>query len=162
MQETQEIWVWSLGQEDPLEEVMATHSRILAWEITWIEESGGWQFMGSQGVGHDWVTKQRQHVLQESSYPKHKGAHSAHLEVQPGNPSVHKGAAFLVREKHVSFFSFLTMGTTQPVPRHQKWDTRYVPPGRFKPRLKATSLLKAARWLPWTGGRPGSSQRWGG
>ena len=41
MQEIQEIWVRSLGQEDPLEEGMATHSRILAWEITWTEESGG-------------------------------------------------------------------------------------------------------------------------
>ena len=162
MQEIQEIWVWSLGQEDPLEEGMATHSRILAWEITWTEQSGGWQTvtMGSQGVGHDWATKQWQHVLQESSYPKHKGTLSAHLKVQPWNPSVHKGAAFLLREKHVSFF--LMVGTVQPVPRHQKWDTRYIPPGRFKPRLQATSLQKAARWLPCTGGRPGSFQCWGG
>ena len=40
VQETQEIQVQSLGQEDPLEE-MATHSSILAWETTWIEEPGG-------------------------------------------------------------------------------------------------------------------------
>ena len=38
MQETQEIWVQSLGQEDPLEEGMATHSSIHAWEIPWTEE----------------------------------------------------------------------------------------------------------------------------
>ena len=37
----QEIWVRSLGQEDPLEKEMATHSSILAWEITWTEEPGG-------------------------------------------------------------------------------------------------------------------------
>ena len=37
----QEIWVRSLGQEDPLEKEMATHSNILAWEITWTEEPGG-------------------------------------------------------------------------------------------------------------------------
>ena len=37
----QETWVWSLGQEDPLEEEMATHSSILAWEIPWTEEPGG-------------------------------------------------------------------------------------------------------------------------
>ena len=43
----------SLGQEDPLEEEMATHSSILAWKIPWTEESGGLQFMGSQRVGHD-------------------------------------------------------------------------------------------------------------
>ena len=40
MQETQEIQVQSLGQEEPLEEGMATHSGILAWGISWTEESG--------------------------------------------------------------------------------------------------------------------------
>ena len=45
MQETQ---VQSLGQEDPLEKEMATHSRILAWEIPWTEEPGGLQPMGLQ------------------------------------------------------------------------------------------------------------------
>ena len=44
MQQTQ---VWSLGWEDPLEEEMATHSSILAWEIPWTEETGGLQSMGS-------------------------------------------------------------------------------------------------------------------
>ena len=39
----QEMWVWFLGQEDPLEEGMATHSNILAWKIPWTEESGGLQ-----------------------------------------------------------------------------------------------------------------------
>ena len=41
MQETQEMWAQSLGQEDPLEEEMATHSSILAWEIPWTEDSHG-------------------------------------------------------------------------------------------------------------------------
>ena len=57
MQETQEIWVWSLGQEDLLEEGMATHSNILAWRISWTEEPGGLQPIWSQRVGHDWVTE---------------------------------------------------------------------------------------------------------
>ena len=48
MQETQETRVLSLGQEDPLENEMATHSSILAWEIPRTEESGGPQSMGSQ------------------------------------------------------------------------------------------------------------------
>ena len=43
----------SLGQEDPLEEEMATHYRVLAWEIPWTGEPGGLQSMGSQRVGHD-------------------------------------------------------------------------------------------------------------
>ena len=41
------IWVLSLGQEDPLEEGMATHSSILAWRIPWAEEPGELQSMGS-------------------------------------------------------------------------------------------------------------------
>ena len=49
----QEIWVQSLGQEDPLEKKMATHSNILAWEIPWTEEPGELQSMGSQRVGHN-------------------------------------------------------------------------------------------------------------
>ena len=44
----QEMWVRSLGQEDPLEQETATHSRILAWRIPWTEEPGGLQCMGSQ------------------------------------------------------------------------------------------------------------------
>ena len=51
-----ETWVRSLGREDPLEKEMATHSSILAWRIPWTEEPGGLQSMGSQRVGHDWVT----------------------------------------------------------------------------------------------------------
>ena len=48
MQEMQEMQVQSLGQEDLLERVMATHSSILAWEILWTEEPGRLQFMGLQ------------------------------------------------------------------------------------------------------------------
>ena len=44
----QEMWVQSLGKEEPPEEKMATHSSILAWKIQWTEEPGGPQSMGSQ------------------------------------------------------------------------------------------------------------------
>ena len=53
MQELQEMWVQSLGREDPLEEGMATHSNIFAWRIPWTEEPGGLQSIGSQRVGHN-------------------------------------------------------------------------------------------------------------
>ena len=49
----QETWAQSLSWEDPLEEEMATHSRIPAWEIPWTVEPGGLQSMGSQRVGHE-------------------------------------------------------------------------------------------------------------
>ena len=54
MQETQ---VRSLGQKDPLEKKMATHSSILAWKIPRTEEPSGLQFTGSQRVRHDWASK---------------------------------------------------------------------------------------------------------
>ena len=53
MLEMPEIWVQFLGQEDPMEEGMATHFSILAWRIPWTEEPGGLQSMGLQRVGHD-------------------------------------------------------------------------------------------------------------
>ena len=46
-------WVQSLGQDNPLEEGMATHSCILGWSIPWAEEPGGLQSVGSQRVGHN-------------------------------------------------------------------------------------------------------------
>ena len=51
LQETQQMRIQSLDQEDPLEEETATHSSILAWEIPWTEQPGGLQPKGSQGVG---------------------------------------------------------------------------------------------------------------
>ena len=54
VQEPREMHIWSLGQEDPLEEVMATPSSILAWRMPWTEEPGGLQSIASQRVGHDW------------------------------------------------------------------------------------------------------------
>ena len=53
MQETQ---LQTLGQENPLENVTATHSSILAWEIPWTKEPGGLEFMGLQRVEHNWAT----------------------------------------------------------------------------------------------------------
>ena len=53
MQEMQEMWVQSLGGEDPLEKEMATHSGILAWEIPWTQGPGRLQSTGSQRVGYN-------------------------------------------------------------------------------------------------------------
>ena len=57
MQETQEMQVPSLGREDPLEEEMATHSSLLAWEIPWTEEPGRFQSMGLQRVRYALTTE---------------------------------------------------------------------------------------------------------
>ena len=57
MQEMQETQILSRGREDPLEQEMATHFSVLAWEIPWTEEPGGLWSVGSQRVRHDLVTK---------------------------------------------------------------------------------------------------------
>ena len=51
------MWVASLGQEDPLEEEMGTHSRFLGWKIPWTEEPSGLQSIGLQRVGHNLATE---------------------------------------------------------------------------------------------------------
>ena len=56
------MWVRSLGQEDPLEESMATHSNILAWRTLWTEEPGRLQSMGLQRVRHDWSDSAHSHA----------------------------------------------------------------------------------------------------
>ena len=52
----QEASVRPLGQEDPLEKRLATHSSILAWRIPWTEEPGGLPYTESQRIGHSWTT----------------------------------------------------------------------------------------------------------
>ena len=63
----QETWVQSLGWDDPLEKEMASHSCILAWEITWTEEPGRLQSMGLQRVRHDLGLSTTTTVIFESS-----------------------------------------------------------------------------------------------
>ena len=69
MQEIQEMWVWSLGQEDPLEEGLATHFSILARKIPWTEEPGGLPSIGLQRVGHNWSNWATNQLLL-NAYPR--------------------------------------------------------------------------------------------
>ena len=55
----QEIRVWSLSQEDPLEKWMTAYSSIFAWRIPWTEEPDRLQSMGLQRAGHNWATKHK-------------------------------------------------------------------------------------------------------
>ena len=65
----QEMWVQSLGWEDPLEKEMGTHSSILAWKIPWAEEPGGLQSTGSWKVKHHLVTEHT-HTIYQGSAPE--------------------------------------------------------------------------------------------
>ena len=74
VQEPQEIWAQSLGQEDPLEKGMATHSSILAWRIPWTEDARGLQSIVSQRVGHDWINSMHtQTECREQAFRDRKG-----------------------------------------------------------------------------------------
>ena len=88
----QGAWLPSLGQEDPLEKEMATHSGILAWEIPWTEEPGGLQSMGSQRVRQDLATEQRQQgakilrIARDDQKMKKKGQRGLFCCPLPGFP----------------------------------------------------------------------------
>ena len=75
--------VWSLGQEDPLEEEVATHPSILAWRIPWTEEPGGLQSIGSQRVRRDLSAKQQHTVVCFDKARKSPGT-SRSPELDPG------------------------------------------------------------------------------
>ena len=57
VQETQETWVWSLSQKNPLEKEMATHPSIPAWKIPWTEEPGRLLYVELQRVRHGWAAE---------------------------------------------------------------------------------------------------------
>ena len=81
----QEARVRSLGQEDPLEEGMATHSRIRAWRIPWTEEPGGPQSTGSQGVRQDEATEHNEHNHRREE-DRSRDRHEAALVLEPQHP----------------------------------------------------------------------------
>ena len=68
MQENEEIWVQSLGGEDPPEEGMATHFSVLSWRIPRTEESVRLQSKRSQRVRHSLATKQQYSMIQENEF----------------------------------------------------------------------------------------------
>ena len=57
------MWVQPLSQEDPLEEEVATHSSILAWEAPWAEEPGGLQSVGPQRVRHEQLSTDTLYIV---------------------------------------------------------------------------------------------------
>ena len=79
----QEMQVWTLGHEDPLEEGRAIYSNILAWIIPWTEEPGGLQSVASQRVRHDWSYLASKHASEENlqiPHPSHYSWFNTHGE----------------------------------------------------------------------------------
>ena len=120
MAETQEMWVWSLSQEDPMEKEMATHSSILSWEIPWTEEPGGLQSTGSQRVGHNWVhahthTHTHTHKLSYIPFIKVKGTLVIQLRPTLCNPLDYTSVYGILQAKILELVSiFFSRGSSQP------------------------------------------------
>ena len=114
MQELQETRVPSLGQEDPLEEAMATHSRILAWRIPWTEEPSGLQSTGSQSQTrrstHENVCCSKPRAAHQPTEQKQResggrgnlqvGARALGQETQVHEGGVHRGCVHSITEEH--------------------------------------------------------------
>ena len=77
MQQMWEMWVWSLGWEDPIEKGVATHSGILAWTILWTEDPGRLQSIGSQRIGHNGSNWALAHTYTNTHSPTLKN-HESH------------------------------------------------------------------------------------
>ena len=117
-----EIWVWSLGQEDPLQKEVATHSSILGWRIPWTEEPSGLSSIGLQRVGrHDWARTHTHFSNSSGSLkseikcqqgPALSGVSrewpclsSSQLRVVAGNPLGFLHCSNLCLHHHMTFFS---------------------------------------------------------
>ena len=100
--------VWSQGQEDPLEEGMATHSSIVAWRIPWTEEPGRLQSTGSQRVGHDWSD-----LAQHTHTHTHTHTH-VHSCSFPLSQDIEYGLlGYTIGPCYLSIFSFFYMWGTE-------------------------------------------------
>ena len=80
------MWVWSLDQEGPLEENMATHSSILTWIMPWTEEPGRLQSIGSQRVRHNWSDLARKRSIILAATAKSLQSHPALCDPIDGSP----------------------------------------------------------------------------
>ena len=96
-----ETRVWSLAWEDPLEKEMVIHSSILAWRIPWTEKPGRLQSMGSQRVGHDWVTSPSPSYWQKKKNSNSNSySTSSSLSYPSLRPNIHIWASDLLQRIH--------------------------------------------------------------
>ena len=99
MKETQEMWVPSLSQEDPLQEGMTMHSSILAWRISWTEGPSGLQTKGLQRVRHNW--NDLAYTQKRSKSPEQKNRfQSCDIEAGRGQEAVRR----LVRQSRQAWW----------------------------------------------------------
>ena len=111
----QEMWVWFLGQEDPLEEKMITHSSFLDWRIPWMRSLAGYSPWGHKRVEHDLVTKhihtgynrvRHQFIWSECSPPPHQTQIKYHCK-RPNNHTSKSAGCQLFWKFHRNFLSWL-------------------------------------------------------
>ena len=129
MKETQEIWVRSLGGEDPLEEEMSTHFSIFTWKIPWTEEPGGLQPKGFSRVGHAWATKHMPLIHSKvcSGFPLLPGK-KLHVLQKCGCPGrltspVMAVTSSLAASSHTGLFAFLQQSKHTPDVGQLHWQS---------------------------------------
>ena len=152
MQDRQEARVGSLGQEDPLEKGMVTHSSILAWRIPWTEETGGLQSMGLLRVQQDWSNWTHTHTHTQWRYQ---------WCGEGGLRSQSEERHFLASDpNHRGFFSPLHQPHAFPSTLRPHWPRSWV---TLKPSW-ATAAAKARTWDHGSLGEPesrGWRRSWG-
>ena len=144
----QETWVWSLGQEDPLEEGTATHSSILVWRIPWTEEPGGLQSMGLQRVGHNWSDLTHRHTKSSAlkCVPLALLSQSSHSA-----PSSQASKALLELWLKLGRSHTVIMGHEHPGPKHviiviaESWELSFLNMQIVKMRKGIEEISVAAR-----------------
>ena len=145
-----EMWVQSLGQEDPLEKGMATHSSILAWRIPRTEEPGGLQSIGSQRVRHDWSNLACMNAVCICSFPSIMLIfHEKLLEgvLHRKDPHSYLCFAFLGDRFYFYFIDLwwpsLNSSSPLPVQSHQ-WDKALGPRKGSEPEPKSLAQTFSA------------------
>ena len=159
----QETWVRSLGQEDPLEKEMATHTSILAWRIPWTEEPGRLQSMGSQRVRHDWATSL--HFTSLHTNTSRIGRESFHFALaSTENYHLTKISANLTGEKamatHSSTLAWKIQWTEKPAGLRSMGSLRVGHDWATSLSL-FTFMHWRRKWQPTPVFLPGESQGWG-
>ena len=139
----QEMWVQSLGQEDPLGEEMATHSNILAWEIPWAREPGGLQFVGSQR-DRTQLTHQAHTTVSGASLGKPRQNPSRRDHIPEG---IHALQSVLFHQENppspgASSTSLSSLGSTW-IPRQRTSASSTEPPGSLLPTAPTRVYLPA-------------------
>ena len=155
------IQLWSLSQEDPLEEGIAAHAKILAWRILWTEKPDRLQFLELQRVRYDWSDRAHGHRTSSNNIAPHLSFFSSHVwmwELDYKESWAQRNWCFWTVMLEKTLESPLDCQEIQPV--HPKGDQSWVFIGRTDVEAETPILWPpdAKSWLIWKD--PGAGKDW--